>query len=70
MRNVLGFSCVMLLSLVPIWGDTIVDESGEATAESGVDTNSLNRDIKKVLARNYAGLDTTALLSRIQERMR
>jgi tetratricopeptide (TPR) repeat protein len=41
------------------------------TAEAApADTNSLFLDIKPVLARNYAGIDTAALLARIRERQK
>ncbi len=44
--------------------------AADAPADSSADTSTLLLDIKPVLAHSYAGIDTSALLARIQERQK
>src|SRR5215216_5988846 len=48
----------------------VTSDTNETAAAAPADTNSLFLDIKPVLARKYAGIDTSALLARIQERQK
>ncbi|MEO6098129.1 MAG: tetratricopeptide repeat protein [Fibrobacteria bacterium] len=57
-------------SEVPFLLAAVTSSASESGETSKADTNSLFLDIKPVLVRKYAGIDTAALLARIQERQK
>lgn len=62
--------CMALPSFGEISASTIPAKVESGSEATGSDTSSLFLDIKPVLAHGYAGIDTAALLARIQERQK